>query len=430
MPDQGKVAKECRALVLLGILVLLAACTGKMSRNDIGFVPVSNIYSGEEILLLDTATEKVAAYMSAHGKVHVIAIAASGEAHHFIVSEQGVVRREKIGAGNQSYGYYTDLAIAEDREERMHASLKGDHLIFYNGEWQLAGISPCQLLTRAGDSLVCAHVVKGEQLKAPAQWGILGPGAGIAWWIPYRLQPSKLVIASADGRGWLYDSAIDPSSQLHTKLETPDDVILTGDRVGNVYLLYRAHLDSTVHVRFASMPPPDSPAPTIEWFKSECQVIKLADFPSTPVGLPSGWFVPFGGLSFAVDPQTGRAVFFARGSAGIFRWVDGVVEIQSKRFSTPSPLPFKNGKPKKLTPAGGNRFHALVAVDDELLYLTYRREGWSSPMRIGEFGTPHIFLIADGSIQLASDGRSCALAIWPKKDGSLVSRWVTLNGRQ
>jgi hypothetical protein len=429
MPDQGKVAKVCRALVLIGTLVLLQACAVRMSGDDIGIVPVSNIRSGKEILLLDTATEKVAAHMSANGKVHLIAITASGEAYHLIVSEQRVERKEKIGAGSQSYGYYSDLAIAEDREGRLHATLKGDHLIFHNGEWQLAGISPCKLLTRAGDSLVCAHVVEGGQLKSPAQWGILGFGAGIAWWIPYRLQPSKLVVASADGRGWLYSSAIDPGSQLHTKLETYDDVILTGDRVGNAYLLYRAHIDSTVHVRFASVPLPDSPEPTVEWHKSEGQVIKLADFPSTPVGIPSGWFVPSGGLSFAVDPQTGRSVFFARVSSGSFRWVDGVVEIQSKRFSAPTPLPFMNGHPKKLAPAGGDRFHALVAVDDKLLYLTYSRDGWSSPIRIGEFGTPNIFLIADGSIQLASDGRGCTLAIWPKRDGSLVGRWITLNSQ-
>jgi hypothetical protein len=430
MAYQGKVAKVCRALVLFGILVLLEACAGKMGRNDIGLAPVSKISIGEEILLLDTATEKVAASMSANGKVHLLAITGSRKAYHLIVSDKGVERKEKIGTGNRSYGYYSALAMAEDREGRLHAMLKGDHLIFHNGEWQPAGISSCQRLTRTGDSLVCAHVVNGKQLKAPAQWGILGFGAGIAWWIPYRLQPSKLVIARADGREWLYSSAIDPYSQFHTRLDTSDDVILTSDRLGNAYLLYRAHLDSTVYVRFASVPLSDSPEPTVEWLTSEGQVIELADCPSIPVGLPSGWYVPFGGLSFAVDPQTGRAVFFARASAGIFRWVDGVVEIQSKRFSTPSPLPFMNGQPKKLAPAGGGRFHALVAVDHKLLYLTYRKEGWSSPIRIGEFGTPHIFLIADGSIQLVSDGRGCTLAIWPKRDGSLVGRWITLDGQQ
>jgi hypothetical protein len=426
----GEGAKACRALVLLGILVLLEACAGKMSGVDIGLAPTPNIHRGEEILLLDTATEKVAAHMSASGNVHIIAITTSDEAHHLIVSERGVERKEKIVAGNRAYGYYSDLAIAEDREGRLHAALKGDHLIFHHGVWQLAGTSPCQLLTRAGNSLMCAHVVKGGQLKAPAQWGITGFGGGPAGILmPYRLTPSKLVVASSDGGGWSYGSVIDSSSQLHTKLETSDDVILTGDLAGIAYLLYRAHLHSTVHVRFATVPLPDSPEPSVEWLKSEGQAIKLADFPSTPVGLPAGWFVPFSGLAFAVDPQTGKAVFFARSKAGFAGWVDGVVEIQSKLFGAPSPLPFMNGQPKKLAPAGGDRFHVLAAVDRKLLYLTYRREGWSSPTLIGEFGTPHMFLIDDGSIQLASDGRSSALAIWPKRDGSLIGRWIKLTGQ-
>lgn len=420
----------CRSLALIGVFVLMQACAGRMSGDSIGLVPVSNIRSGEEILLLDTATEKVVAHMSANGKVHLIAITASGEARHLIVSKEGVERKEKIGAGNQSYDYYSDLAIAEDSEGRLHAILKGNHLIYHDGLWQSTGKSPCQLLTRAGKTLVCAHTVEGGQFKdpaAPAQVGVLGFGAGIAWWIPYRVRPSKLIVASAEDGGWSYGSVIDSSSRLSAKLETFDDVILAGDRAGIAYLFYRAHQDSTMHACFASVPLPDSPEPTVEWLKSEGQVIMLADFPSSPVDLPSGWFVPFGNLSFAVDPQTGRAVFFARVSAGVFRWVDGVVEIQSKRFSTPSSLPSMNGQPKKIAPAGNDRFHALVAVNDKLLYLTYRSEEWSSPIRIGEFGTPSIFLIADASIQLASDGRGFALATWPKRDGSLVGRWITLN---
>lgn len=52
---------------------------------------------------------------------------------------------------------------------------------------------------------------------------------------------------------------------------------------------------------------------------------------------------------------------------------------------------------------------------------------WSGPTRTGEFGTPSLFLIGDSSIQLASDGRSQALAIWPKREGKLAGRWITLD---
>ena len=129
-----------------------------------------------------------------------------------------------------------------------------------------------------------------------------------------------------------------------------------------------------------------------------------------------------------MDPLTGIGVFFARQSVGGFgSWSDGIVEIREGFFSQPTLLPFKDTKPQKIAPAGQERFHVLVAFNKSLLYMSYHAKGWSGPTRIGEFGTPSLFLNDDSSIQLASNGKNRVLAIWPKREGRLVGRWITLD---
>ena len=129
-----------------------------------------------------------------------------------------------------------------------------------------------------------------------------------------------------------------------------------------------------------------------------------------------------------MDPEGDEAVFFARYTGGGFAtWTDGIVEVHAGVFGQPVLLPFQNSQPKKIASAGHDQFHTLVAIDRKLFYLRYGVDGWSGPTSIGEFGTPNIFLIGDSSIQLASNGKRHALALWPMREGRLVGRWITLN---
>jgi len=236
------------------------------------------------------------------------------------------------------------------------------------------------------------------------------------------------VLAKAVGDNWSYRSVLDHNLRYLVNLETYDSGILVGDASGTFHLLFRAHEGNVSHVRYVTLTLDEDGEAKIEWRRPNEQAIELRNAESEPVRPGPNSFIPFDDLALAVDPQTGKALFFTRRVEGGFaNWTDAAVEILGGVYRQPVPIPVNNGNPKRLAPAGDERFHALVSVRPGLLYLTYRAGHWSAPARIGEFGTPSLFLIGDGSIQLASDGRSQALAIWPKREGALVGRWIKVD---
>ncbi len=209
---------------------------------------------------------------------------------------------------------------------------------------------------------------------------------------------------------------------------------LANEVTGDFYAVSKLmdHSSPNVTLRYVTQTPDEQGLADIEWRRPDGQAIKLRNAVSAPVRPGPNWFIPFDDLALAVDPQTGKALYFARHiESGFGNWATAAVEIPKHggvyNQPVPIPIPFKNGKPKQLAPAGNERFHALVADRSDLIYLTYAAGSWTAPARIGEYGTPSLFLIDDDSIQLASDGRNQALAIWPKQAGALVGRWIRLD---
>ena len=412
---------------MAGLLLLLAACASGPKEQEIGSTPPPGVHFGNEIVLLDSATEKVAAHMTPDGWVHLIAITAGDDAYHVVVSAQGVERKEKIGTGR--YGYYQNLAITDDAQGRLHVALKDEHWILEGSTWRLAGDNRCALLARAGDSVACVVDVSGSELGTAGQWGmsLLGSGMG-AIVIPYRIRPSKLVMAKVVGDDWSYRSVLDHQLRYLVNLTNPDSGILAGDASGTFHVFFIAHEDRFYGTRYDTLTFVEEGEADLEWRRPDGQAIMLRNLDSEPARPGANGFIPWGMLALAVDPQTGKALFFARHmESGFGNRTDASVEIRGGVFGQPVPLSVKNGNPRRLAPAGDERFHALVTVRPGLLYLAYRAGGWTAPARIGEYGTPSLFLIGDSSIQIASDGRSQALAIWPKRAGALVGRWIELD---
>ena len=114
-------AKGLAWLCMAGLLFLLAACASDPKEQEIGSTPPPGVHFGNEIALLDSATEKVAAHMTPDGRVHLVAITAGDDAYHVVVSAQGVEQKEKIGA--KRYGYRDNLAITDDAHGRLHVAL-------------------------------------------------------------------------------------------------------------------------------------------------------------------------------------------------------------------------------------------------------------------------------------------------------------------
>lgn len=411
------------------LLLLFGACTGGSHFLNTTDTLPPGIELGNEVTLVSAATEKVTAQMTSDGRVHVIAITNTGDALHVVVSERGI--EEKNHVGSDRHGYYENLAITSDAKDRINLALKDKYWIWDKSNWRLVGSNRCSLLSRAGDSLACITEASGKELRTAAQWGITGFGGGPAGIIiPYRIRPDKIVIAEATGDGWSYRNVFDYQLPYSVNLINGGDAVLSGDASGRLHLFFMAHEDNRFYFRYAALAFSDDAERNIEWHPSDGRAIKLMNSESEAIRL-GGWFIPASPpLPFAVDPQTGMALFFARKSAGFGKWLDAGVKIQGKLLAQPVVFPVPTSRPMRLAPAGDDRFHALLGADHSLIYATYRSGEWSAITKIGEFGTPSMFLIDNASIQIASDGRRKALVIWPKKEGVLAGRWIRLSNGQ
>jgi len=256
--------------------------------------------------------------------------------------------------------------------------------------------------------------------------GFGGGPAGII--IPYRIRPAKIVLGQAIEDGWSYHNVLDYYQRYSVNLSNIGDAVLSSDASGRLHLFFKAYEDNFFYFRYAALAPTEDAERDIEWRPSDGQICKLINSESEAVSLGDKWFIPAGPpLPFAVDPQTGRALFVARMSSFLAGWVDAGVEIQGKMLGQPARFPVPTSRPMRLAPAGNDRFHALFAVDHSMIYATYRAGYWSGITKIGKFGTSSLFVIDGASVQLVSDGRGQALAIWPKREGALAGRWIRLS---
>lgn len=425
--DTSNQAKRLTRFCAGALLLLAGACVGGRHTLNIAETPPPGIELGNEITLLDTATEKLTALMTQDGRVHLVAVTMAGDALHVVVSERGIEEKNKVGSDRHKY--YENLAITDDAEGRIHLAIGDKYWIWDKSAWGLVGSNRCALLARAGESVACITEASGKELGSAAQWGITGFGGGPAGILfPYRIRPAKVVLGEATSDGWSYRNVLDYHLPYLVNLDNVGEAVLSGDASGRLHLFFKAYEDNRFYFRYAALALTEDAERDIEWRPSDRQTSKLINSQSEAVSLGDTWFIPAGPPSpFAVDQQTGTALFFARRPKGFGGWIDAVVELRGKLLGQPAPFPVPTSRPMRLAPAGADQFHALVATNSSLIYSTYRAGNWSGLTKVGEFGTPGLFVIADASIQLASDGRRRALAIWPKREGALAGRWIRLS---
>src|SRR5512144_316423 len=138
----------------VGALSLLTgACAGVTDAANVVEAPPLGIELGDEITLLDTATEKSAALMTRDGRVHLIAVTTGGDALHVVVSERGIEEKHKVGVDR--HRYRENLAITDDADGRIHLAIHDKYWIWEKGAWRLVGRNRCALLTHAGDFVAC-----------------------------------------------------------------------------------------------------------------------------------------------------------------------------------------------------------------------------------------------------------------------------------
>lgn len=433
MKNVHDVCRKAREIAQLCVGLLLVffvfACAGERRLVDISDTSRPGIELGDEITLVSEATERVVAHMTQDGRVHVIAITKAGDALHVVVSEKGIEEKNKVG--NDRHGYYENLAITSDAMDRVHLALKDKYWIWDKGGWHLSGSNRCALMARTGDAVACVTEAAGKELGTAAQWGIASFGGGPAGIpVPYRIRPAKIVLGVATEDGWSYRNVFDYYLKYSANLDSVGEAVLSGDAAGRLHLFFQVFENSYFFFRYASLALSEDVPRDIEWRPREGPAEKLMNSESQAIFIGE-WFIPASPpLPFAVDPQTGWALFFARRSTTFANWVDAGIEIQGKRLDQPAEFPVPTSRPIRAAPAGNNRFHALLGVDHSLIYAAYGSGEWSAVTKIGVYGTLSLFLIDNASIQLASDGRRQVLAMWPRSEGRLVGRWVRLGNEE
>jgi hypothetical protein len=328
--DTSNKAKRLTRLCTGALMLLAAACVGGRHTINIAETPPPGIELGNEVTLLDTATEKLAVHMTQDGRVHLIAITTTGDALHVVVSERGIEEKNKVGSDR--HNYYENLAVTDDAEGRIHLAIKDKYWIWDKSAWGLAGSNRCALLARAGDSVLCIMEASGKELGTAAQWGITGFGGGPAGLlIPYRIRPAKIVLGEATSEGWSYRNVLDYHLRYLVNLNNVGEAVLSGDSSGRLHLFFKAYEDNRFYFRYAVLAPTEGAERDIEWRPSDGQTSKLINSVSEAVSLGDYWYIPAGPpLPFAVDQQTGRALFFARRPKGFGGWIDAAVEIRGK----------------------------------------------------------------------------------------------------
>ncbi|UCF37414.1 MAG: hypothetical protein JSU96_00655, partial [Acidobacteriota bacterium] len=103
--------------------------------------------------------------------------------------------------------------------------------------------------------------------------------------------------------------------------------------------------------------------------------------------------------------------------------------ISQGQWSAPIPLPFSSSGPwePRLASAGAGRFHALLLGASHVFYLEFSGNRWSTPVDLGPAHTTTFWGWHGETIQIGSDTRGRALAVWPVKKG-LAGRWIEIGG--
>jgi len=419
------------------IALFLSGCaTGPPALSDISNAKTeARVQLSPQIALLNVPVREARAVIDSDGHVHVLAISRSRDLYYLAIGPEGVTNPVIIRAEvTPHYWSPVNFGAAFDHVGHLHVLVNQNHLLLEDGLWRDAQPAPpCGQLLTVGQDLVCAFLTKGDEIGSPGRWDWF---AFYGLVLPWHFRSTKLVIArlTPDGSsGW---TVIDPDGNRDVKAFS-----LATDNQGTVHIFYihgrffllaedvqpaYAHLDSRAgHLSLETGTNPSQ--------QDRDQIVMATNTGKAITGMSD--LCPNRHLStaLAVDPESGTSMIVACvielsfPDFGKLVWKS--VTIRAGTEDPPTSLQLheqdfpivRRFSDPHLAPAGRNQFHAVMTWDvDTLYYLCFADGTWSTPTVLGSIGG------GDEAIQLVSDHRGRALAIWPSTNGSLVARWIEL----
>ena len=378
------------ATALLLSYVLLSGCAVPPPPTPHTF-PADLV--GGEIQLLPMPTRLIRAAIDPAGVGHIAAVGEDNQLRHVTITPAGAVVAEVLGTVEKS----AKVDIATDGTGAVHILAGSRYLSGTAGHWTEGDAGRCEQLAAAGPDVACAFVVRGGEIEAPLQFGLVLLPGGLP--IPLVLPAHKVVFAKAEPTGWRWFAVIEPTTRA--------DVGLTGfiaDARGLLHITYEIEsffLTSDIQCRYAI------------------------------VGMPRV-------LNAEVEPVTGKNCTPARslkaiasGSALLRSPFTSTVYIGSPDRAPALKLPSPACNDIEAAGFGGGSFHILSACapvhlvgsgEATLFYTLYAGGSWWTPVPLTApddiaFGAENLFRVVD-------QGTGRALVVVVLANGRLVARWI------
>jgi hypothetical protein len=379
-----------------------------------------------EIQLLDVPIQKIRVAIDQDGRVHALALTSKPpELHHLIIGIEGVLKREVV-TGSASYDH---LDIAFDSSGSLHAIVDEDHFVLEDGVWRTLQKHHCIKFISGGEDLFCLSRVEGKDVGAAADvdWYFIagaGYGGGGCCLIPLPHHPDKLVLARKTSEGWSKLALFDAETKFEMRYAA-----IAADNSGTLHVLYNSaeggslRAEQCAYARIEPMTPKKA-SQSKQSYSSDHE-----EAPRTFANVSGQVLVTRRNPSFlscqdiAVDPETGTALItIMEGYGERFQSYSRIVESGKIGWNV---LMYDFDGMIDVEPAGERRFLALGVWSDQgsptktwfIYYLEYHDGMWSAPVELGK--NIHV-----GNVAFLSDLDRRAFALWTKKDGRPVGRWI------
>lgn len=414
--------------------MLALGCTAPRTQGTSKsfFPPKLNAGPTFSVLKIATVRDKVKAVIDAEGLGHVLVASSEQKAiHHILIDHKGVIADEVISTS-------VDPGIIDaafDSAGHLHVLIGQQHLVKDRGIWQTSMPTPwgnagvdAELATFAPGAreLTWAVRVKGKAIGAPGRWdlfGFGGYGAGIIF--PWHSDSTKLLLTRSTPEkqpSWI---AIDPTDNSDIS-----NARLAADRQGNLHILYeraRYALGYAATAHYARVDADQLAGMTNDSQGLSQLRLRLSAVTGQPFHLISHSGHYYGSqTAIASDPDSSLALIMMGHAPSKL--------IKDGQASEAIPLPVSTFWDPQATPAGNERFHAIVLGEARdpwwgkgfpVLYILFSNRQWSAPVELGLADSSSFWGGIWEAVALAGDGSNRALVIWPKADG-LMGRWLEL----
>lgn len=376
-----------------------------------------------EIQLLDVPIQKIRAAIDQDGRVHALALASKPpELHHLVIGIEGVLKREVVTSSDS----YDHLDIAFDSSDNLHAIVDKDHFVLEDGVWRTLQKHHCTKFISGGEDLYCLSRVEGKDVGASGNmdWYFIAGGGygGVGCClIPWPHYPDKLVLARKTPEGWSKLALFDVKTKFEMRYAS-----IAADKSGRLHVLYKTteggslREEQCAYARIEPMTAKKA-SQSKQSYSSDHE-----EAPRTFAKVSGQVLVRRRNPSFlscqdiAADPETGTALItIMEGYGERFQSYSRIVEDGKIGWNV---LMYDFDGMIDVEPAGEGRFLALGVWSDRanttyIYYLEYGDRMWSAPVELGK--NIHV-----GNVAFLSDLDRRAFALWTKKDGRPVGRWI------